>query len=296
MNTNKLGDAGFLIVATGDEFVEQAELAAKRVKQVTDYPVALISDRDPGAECFDSVIPIEDPVHGFGDKPYNIHRTPFDRTILIDADFYVSERTTELFRLLDDAEMAACLDERNMDREETRELFDDVPLAFPECNTGLIAFRNTDTVQALFEQWRDLYSPDHVNDQKSFLAALYRSDVDFTAISGHYNVIASNHVRGTVHGIHDIWNEVHTLERVEQRFEKYNKERWSRFLVRNTATIIAAGDGLLDNLFAALYDRALYTLYLRDRSISSLKERGLSATLIRGVRFVTPFVPTEPRE
>lgn len=281
MNT----DSGFLLIANGDEYLKQASLAARRVKQVTDYPVGIVTDQKVDDECFDKVIRDENPAYSFWDKPRNIARTPFERTIYIDADFYVSQRTTELFELLDKTEMVMCLDERTVEREETREIFDNrVPLAFPEFNTGLIAY-NRDRISSFAERWKELYGSTHEPDQYSFLAAVYDTEVDYTAVSKNYNVIPPNYVRGEVHGIHDIWNDCSTLEEVEQWFETWNRTDTHRFLAMNTVTVIPVRGGVTW-LASVLYDRALYASYAHHRFRHSLRERGVVETLKRTARFL----------
>ena len=70
-----------------------------------------------------------------------------------------------------------------------------VPRSFPELNTGVLAFQNSDKVQALFKEWQRCYLDFRQRkgikrDQLSFRKAVYFSDINLSILPPEYNLRA----------------------------------------------------------------------------------------------------------
>lgn len=190
---------GVAFVTTGPESISEAQRAARRIKELDlGYPIAILADQRPEIGIFDEYIPIEDPEYHVSDKHRNIHRSPFDRTIYMDADTYIVDRDAldELFELLDKFDLVGTLD-----TGRRWELYGDdtppvrAPVAFPQLNSGVLCFERTDAVEELFDLWRAVYNRltensregEHVPDQAALREALYRSDVSYGTVGPEYN-------------------------------------------------------------------------------------------------------------
>jgi hypothetical protein len=100
-----------------------------------------------------SIEPFEASGNPYLDKIANMRRSPFERTIFLDSDTYVTREIVHLFELLDRYEIAAAL------APGYRGLNDpDVPAAFSEFNTGVVAWRACDRVAEFMSSWQETYA------------------------------------------------------------------------------------------------------------------------------------------
>jgi len=192
-------ERGILYIATGPSFVAEAVGSAESVRAVwPDMPLALITDTPPPGGCFDHV-EIVAAERNSRDKPCLMGRSPFERTIFLDADTYCCAPFPELFDQLDRFELLAAHEDgrfsTKFDPDTGEEYFvkvPGIPESFPELNTGVMAFRRTPATVALFDNWIVEYDKalselsDH-HDQPSFRAAIYRSEVLFAVLPSEYN-------------------------------------------------------------------------------------------------------------
>ncbi len=179
---------GVFYIATGEEFVAEAERSAQSVRDaMPDIPMAIATDSDPKFE-FDRVIEIDDPDYSFTDQIANLHRSPFDRTLHLDTDIYVDANAEELFDILDRFDIAVA---HNHDRS----VYDPpgIPDSFPEYNTGVVAYRNDDKFRDFTRSWdaiyKHLYDGENPQNQPSFRKALYESDLRIATLPPEYNLM-----------------------------------------------------------------------------------------------------------
>jgi len=182
---NKEG-TGFVYVATGLRFVKEAAESAQYLKRHQNEKICLITDRlYPEVNVFWDDIILLDNVHfNLKDKTY-IYKSPYYKCVFLDTDTYVTENVSELFLLLDEFDLAAHQLYEGHEYE-----MEGVPHAFPEFNTGVIAYRNTEEFENFCLQWNTLYDhyeKDTPNDQRSFRKTVYHSKLRHTVISPEYN-------------------------------------------------------------------------------------------------------------
>ncbi len=148
-----LSMCGVLYVATGERYVDAANESAKSLKAKNpELTTHLFGDAGPaGKSFFDSFEKIETP-HRRSKVDY-VGKTPFEYTLFLDADTRVVGNVSAVFGLLARYDIAAA---HAHNRVSTNRLFwkAEVPYAFPQLNTGVLAFRKTDEVMALLERWR----------------------------------------------------------------------------------------------------------------------------------------------
>lgn len=177
---------GVIYVATGAAYVVEAA-ASRRQLQLSNpgLPAAIVTDDPAPPGDWQVVLPLPNPTRSLRDK-HQMRRSPWVNTIFLDTDTYVAAPLDPVFALLDAGfDLAA------------HQLFEghdyqlaDVPDSFPEFNTGVIAFRRTPAVQALFDAWSEAYAAFHPRvtcDQRSFRHAVYHSGLRHTVLTPEYN-------------------------------------------------------------------------------------------------------------
>jgi len=214
-------DTGVLYLATGSQFVREARHSADSVRNVMpDIPIAIATDTDIDPKnSFDRVITLENPEYGFVDQIDALRRTPFNRTLCLDTDIYMDNSASGVFDLLEEFDIAAA---HNHDRNA----FDvsGVTECFPEYNTGVIAYRNTNQFQQFLENWLDNYwslkQDGNTQNQPSFRKTLYESDLRIATLPPEYNLMIRypGHAVGDVKMFHGRLLDIDTLG-AEQYFD-----------------------------------------------------------------------------
>lgn len=190
---------GVLYISTGADLVEKARVSAESVRENSpEVPITLITDMDISDDKFDTTISIDDPKHTSQDKVENISKSPYDKTIFLDSDTFVCDKTaiTDLFDLLDRFDIAAAHDPgRKLElhypgAENLPEI--DVPDSFPWYNSGVIAFNKSREVLDVLSSWESLHKK-HRNkmsgifDQPALREALFNSEVRIATLPPEYN-------------------------------------------------------------------------------------------------------------
>jgi hypothetical protein len=181
---------GLIYVATRAEaYVEQAAISARSVKAaMADLPVVLFTDQPAPEGTFDLVVPVESCGDGYRDKLLCMSRTPFERTLFLDADTYVVSDLQDLYRLLDHFDLGAAHAPNRVVLD-----LDQVPLTYPELNTGVILYRQSPAVAQLLAAWVQIYDSHRARhprsfDQPAFRQALYMNDdIRVATLAPEYN-------------------------------------------------------------------------------------------------------------
>lgn len=100
---------GYLYIAYKDKrYFEQAEISARSLREVDpEAHITLMGDRDWDSDVFDKQKRLQQPKkeelrdNVYETKFYNIPRTPYQQTFLVDTDTYFLANCRELFELLD---------------------------------------------------------------------------------------------------------------------------------------------------------------------------------------------------
>ena len=180
---------GVIYIATGKQHTQEALTSARILKEVSELPVTLLSDRTVDDPVLDGSIKLTDPRGGTSDQMYAMEQSPYDETICLDSDIYVAGDITELFRLLETFDLAAAHAPHR--REQETEEGGEPPQCFPEYNSGVVVYRLNSAVKAFLETWREEYERDMANDvfrnQPSFRRALFKSDLKLATLPPEYN-------------------------------------------------------------------------------------------------------------
>ena len=201
----KVSSEGFLYIATGKRFLEEACASARRVKEVMPHAsIAIATDLTPPEGLFNNLIVLDQPSYSFGDKVKPLLETPFERTVFLDTDTWLCEPVSELFSLLDRYEIAMAHAPMRVTAPS------EVPSCFSECNSGVIAYLLNEKTRRLISLWKKYYEErtaldPREHDQPALRDALWQSDARFAVLPPEYNfrfVMPGFAGRGTVKIIH----------------------------------------------------------------------------------------------
>jgi hypothetical protein len=191
---------GVIYVATGERHVAEALVSARSLKtHMPDLPVTLYTDRRLDRADADDVVAFAG--DGYLSRIPVLERSPYERTLFLDSDTYVSGDLAELFALLDEFDIALA-------HAPSRAIYEveGIPESFPEFNAGVILYRRSDGVRTAFRDWADRFAsfheqrdrgeirwlrPEgkriHMHDQGALRAALYKSGLRIATLPPEYN-------------------------------------------------------------------------------------------------------------
>jgi hypothetical protein len=143
---------GILYSCTGESYVAEALRSARSSMRHNELPHVLFASADVEGIDGLSIARFEPSGNPYVDKIANIRRSPFERTIYLDSDTFVVDEIAHLLRLLDHYDIAVAY------AQAYRGLSDpDVPQAFYEFNTGVLAWRTSARMTAFLRSWQDTY-------------------------------------------------------------------------------------------------------------------------------------------
>lgn len=192
--TGNQGNWGVMFIATGKKHILSAIRSAKSVrKHNPSLNIHLFSNRqecgidlDTSGGLFTSLGDVEDP-HTRSKVDY-MCETPFERTVFLDNDTRVLGDLTPLFLLLDRFDIA--LSHAN-NRTSLPPLWrTKIPITFPQFNSGVIVFHNSEKVIQLFRDWKVFFyqAGFKINDQLTLRELLWLSDLRIATLPPEYNL------------------------------------------------------------------------------------------------------------
>ena len=209
-------EMGCIYVATGPRHIAEAVESARSFREaMSDIPIWLWCDRDPGCpDIFANVVVMDSASRSFADKIGPLSQSPFAKTIFLDTDTRVCCPLLDVFEILDRFDLAAVHPPMRVTMAQA------LPDAFPEINSGLLAFRLTPPVKELFARWKELYDrhvleTGRVDDQPPLRRALYESDVRICILPPEYNfrtILPGAVGRGPVRVIHGRHRNMRAIE------------------------------------------------------------------------------------
>jgi hypothetical protein len=183
------------IITQDSRYIRLLLTSAASLKRVMpDLPITVFSQFPIQNPCFDRVIPVQGSQDGFYDKTLFFQQTPYDRTLFVDADIYVAEPVPELFTMLDQFDFAATHEEYLNTDWCNRYPRPDIPLSFPEFNTGILSYKRSPPMDRVLQAWSALYHSflvqhpgQQINDQPFFRAAVYSNQARAATLTREYN-------------------------------------------------------------------------------------------------------------
>ncbi len=178
---------GSLFAATGPEYLRLAVRAARSARAANPgLAIDLATDQPEPPDIFDEVRPLALGVR-FA-KLQAMPETRFEQTLYLDADLFVLANIEDVFSVLDRFDIALTHDQfRNSVRARNiwrRELAN----AFPQYNTGVIAYRRTEPVLAFLRHWREAVLTSSAEfDQPCLRELLWESNLRIATLPPEYN-------------------------------------------------------------------------------------------------------------
>jgi hypothetical protein len=159
MNTDN--QIGVLYIVFDDaEMLEECVFSASSLsKHSPGIPARLITNLSPAlirSGVFDQVDYVSDSTHPLKAKVKYLSQTRFERTLFLDADTQIKADIRELFDSLRDHDIAVTRD-NHCDWESKPVTF--IRQESDDINTGMILYRKSDAVMALFDEWLRLIMP-----------------------------------------------------------------------------------------------------------------------------------------
>ncbi|MEO1638171.1 MAG: putative nucleotide-diphospho-sugar transferase [Pseudomonadota bacterium] len=181
-------DAGFVFAATGGKYTALAHQAAESVKRIhPEMPIDLFTDVEVNTPIYDQVHQLERA--WFRPKFEAIARSRFERTVYLDSDLVVVADVSDLFWLLGKYDLAAAHVQSRNASWSTTQFAEELPNAFPQVNSGVMAVRKNERTRKLMEDVAEAIAKHQLKmDQAALRQAIWRSDVSLYVIPPEYNV------------------------------------------------------------------------------------------------------------
>ncbi len=180
---------GVIYAATGAPYVRMAEDSARSLRaQCPDLPIDLFTDQSVSNDLFDRIVQIDGTIPH--PKLEAMLQTRFEQTLFLDTDTFITADISDIFFILDRFDLAAAHDQYRNSQRGTNPLRMVIPNAFPQYNSGVVAFNRTDSVMKLLTDWRrTTLELETSRDQPTFRELLYLSDLRIATLPEEYNLM-----------------------------------------------------------------------------------------------------------
>jgi hypothetical protein len=147
------GAEGILYSCYGEFYAREALRSARSsLRHHPRLPHLLFASAELDADEGIAVERFEPSANPYADKIANMRRSPFERTLYLDSDTYVVAEVAHVLALLDHYDMAVAYAPAYRGLPEP-----DLPQAFYEFNTGVLAWRASERVAEFMHDWEQTY-------------------------------------------------------------------------------------------------------------------------------------------
>ena len=182
---------GVVYVASGTSYVRKAATSAESLRIYNpDLPITLFTDESVESPAFDEIVNVDVDIAEKGDSILSRDHMRYDKTLFLDADTFVAADISDVFTALDRFDIVAAHNEARAwyHQEIYQQAGVDVPECFPEYNSGVVGYNNSQKVRRLFDRWNETYTDlDYERNQPAFRIALYESDLNIGTLPPEYN-------------------------------------------------------------------------------------------------------------
>ena len=179
---------GFVFATTGESYTILARRAARTMRQVMpNCLIDLFTDQKIEDDVFDQIHRLD---HSwYRPKMQALRESRFDRSVVLDADILVLADISEIFRVLDQCDLAGVQGvARNPGMLTSTH---DVPFCVPPINSGVLAIKASDKMRSFSHEWEKRFRESGLTiDQPALRELIYLDkDIRFMALGAEYNVI-----------------------------------------------------------------------------------------------------------
>lgn len=185
---------GFLYIANKQKFVDESLISVRSLKRFNNEPVCLVCTEElitpELSNIFDQIITL-DAIENliYVAKIYGMQVSPFERTIYLDCDTFITDNLAEMFSVLDLVDFAAVAEPTLHTTTLTNLKYVNV---FPEFQAGVIAFKKNVAMEYFLEDWLAMCVEKKTGNDMPILreAALKHIEkVRFLTLPNQYNTI-----------------------------------------------------------------------------------------------------------
>lgn len=210
MSRSGYQDSAIVYVASGRKYVAEAAVSALSARRLDSRIKIYLKVSDPSLvadkerELFDVIQPLPNARNMNIDKATFLEDVAESKVVFLDGDTFVCGHLDEAFDLLTRFEFACAHAPGRISRRghvqwrEMRQLalFNEMPAAFCELNTGVMFTRNTERMRAFFRQWAEVFEEigqatdiwGDQGDQSAMRALLWKcSDISTYVLPPEYN-------------------------------------------------------------------------------------------------------------
>lgn len=206
-------EKGVLYCAIGEKYYKYSVLSANSIKRYAlEINCAICTDQKVNDPLWDKVIPITKSQvlnnQYMKDKLIALTKSPYDKTLYLDADTYVMDNISELFLILEKFDFAVChghCRQLRYDIQHGKTLkfgvsrvatLPEIPYAFAPIQGGLFLYNNNDKMKKWLDDLLDLYiEKDYYDDQTSVRELLWTTDIRFYILPPEYNFFSINDLK-----------------------------------------------------------------------------------------------------
>ena len=195
---NKIAEKGYLYIAYGKAFTKEALMSIRSLRKYTKMPIALYTDSKEISKEIQDELGInlvgEIQVNHLRAKVDYMDQSPFVKTVFLDSDTVIVRNCDDMFELLDRFDIAIVNDYARKRKKYSDIVpeYGEIPYAFSEANSGVIAFNSSTRTQTFLKMWKEYfykyYKETNGWDQVSFRISLWKSNVKIHHMPFEYNV------------------------------------------------------------------------------------------------------------
>lgn len=194
----KIAEKGYLYIAYGKAFTKEALLSIESLRRYTSLPIAIYTDEKALVETKNENLNInlvgEITANHLRAKVDYMDQSPFVNTVFMDSDTVVVRNCDDMFDLLERFDVAIVNDYARKRKKYSDIVpeYGEIPYAFSEANSGVIAFNSSTRTQTFLKMWKEYfykyYQQTNGWDQISFRISLWKSNVRIHHMPFEYNV------------------------------------------------------------------------------------------------------------
>jgi len=194
MNNEK----GYLYIAYGEAFTKEALMSISSLRRYTKLPIAIYTDKKEIVAERQEELKIdligEIVANHLRAKVDYMDQSPFQKTVFLDSDTVIVRNCDDMFDILERFDIGIVDDYARKRENYSKQVpeYNDIPYAFSEGNSGVIAFNNSLRTQTFLKMWKEyFYQYFKITngwDQVSFRIALWKSNVRIHRMPFEYNV------------------------------------------------------------------------------------------------------------
>ncbi len=128
-------------------------------------------------------------------KTHLIHLSPYEETLLLDADILPHQPVRDLWAALDQGDIAMVKDRLptlelcdHVSVEEKQYTLSQVAPTTAQYNSGVLLWRKNAAMVALFDDWYQEWQRFHKQDQLALMRSLHKTQTQVVGLPGTYNI------------------------------------------------------------------------------------------------------------